>query len=68
MEQHGTARSIFALSVMKQLVEDTLGDGDIIRARVRIKRDEPVDIMKSARRLCRAGTAFAGLDIPLKIQ
>ena len=31
MEQHGTARSIFALSVMKKLVEDTLRDGDTIQ-------------------------------------
>ena len=31
MEQHGTARSIFALSVMRKLVEDILKDGDTIQ-------------------------------------
>jgi len=30
VEQHGTARSIFALSMMRKLVEDTLRDGDTI--------------------------------------
>ncbi len=47
---------------------DIIGDGNIAGPPVRPQRDKPVDIVKSARRLCRTGTAFASLDVPLKIQ